>query len=508
MLQLAALFQSGMILQREKPVHIWGLATPGASVSAEIQGKRGEAIADTEGDWQLSIPSLAVSECERLAVSCQGESVVLEDVAVGEVWVAGGQSNMEFHMRYEKHKAEALERCENPRIRFYDVPEVCYDGQINDFDYSRMGIWRNATREDLEYFSAAGYYFQKELEQEMDVPVGIIGCNWGGTTSSAWMRVESVRQAGEPWIADYEERTSAMDMERYWQEQRTNSMNDRGNPFENPFSETVMPRTLSEEELKEFFASMPGDMADYINMLQPQEKPGCLYEHMLKTIAPVTIRGFLWYQGESDDVPGRNVLYADMLTALIADWRSLWADQSLPFLVVQLPGFDRWLLDPPNNEYQVIRRCQETVANTVDAVYLCSIADVGEERDIHPKDKRTVGHRLALLALGHVYGKDILCDAPVAAALQADGDRLVISFSNAKGGLTVQGETVNALTLHCGDTEVPFRSEVCGEQLVLYPGEPVHGEVSAVFAQGRWYQVNLFNQAGVPAIPFVLHAKL
>lgn len=521
----AAIFQDGMILQRNKLTVIWGTGVPGETVTGEIQGKRGEAAVDAVGRWTLTLPALEASEEEELvlrSVFADGreETKVLRQVAIGEVWVAGGQSNMEFHIRYEKHKAEAMKDCSNPRVRFFDVPEVCYDGQQKEFDYSRMGIWRKADPQNLEYFSAVGYYFQREIEKALDVPVGIIGCNWGGTRSCAWMSPESVERVGKPWMQMYQERTAEMDMEEYWKKQHGNPMNHRGDPFSDPFGEAVLPRTLSEQELAEFFQKMPGDMEAYQQEMLPQEIPRCLYEHMLKTIAPYGIRGFLWYQGESDDEPGKQELYQDMLTAMIGDWRALWNDQELPFLFVQLPGWENWLNGPGNQDYMTIRSCQEKVAKTVGNAYLCSISDAGEQMDIHPKNKKVVGERLALLALGHVYGEGLLCDAPAAEQIQRDGGCVEITFANADGGLNVKGDRIEALHIYPAQengakkdnserseddtdyrTEISFTADVEGEKLVFRLPEGT-GRVSIEFARTRWYLVNLYNQAGIPAVPF------
>lgn len=501
MLKAAAIFQNNMILQRGKYLTIWGTGTPGECVSAKIQEKSAQTVTDTDGNWRLELPPLDASGEEQLVIESESGYINYNEVAVGEVWVAGGQSNMEFWMRYEKHKEEAMKDCPDQDLRFYDVPEICYDGQLAEFDYSRQGFWRKASEEDLEYFSAVGYYFQRKLKNELNVPVGIIGCNWGGTTACAWMNPDTVRKAGEPWMKDYEDRVASMDMEEYWKEQHGNPMNDKGSPFADHFGELILPGTANEEELEAFFSLLPDNYEDYID-LQPQAIPGSLYEHMVKSIAPYTIKGFLWYQGESDDVPGRNVLYKDMLSGLIADWRKLWEDEKLPFLIVQLPGFDCWLMNKEENHYPVIRRCQEAAADSLNDTYLCSISDAGEEKDIHPKDKKTVGIRLALLAWGHVYGSDILCDAPRAESARRNGRGLEITFDHAEGGLEIKGDQLNALQIFAGEKELEYSAYAEGNQLIIRLNHPLDEPLAVKFAQTPWYRVNLYNRAEIPAVPF------
>lgn len=502
MLQTADIFQSGMIFQREKPIIIWGKGEPGKTVEVSIKGTSAAARISPDGAWQAELPAMQASEGETVSITCGEERITLTDVAVGEVWVAGGQSNMEFHMRYEKHLKDVKPGCENRRLRFFDVPEITYEGQEKNFDYTAVGIWRKAAPEDIDHFSAVGYYFQRELSQELDVPVGIIGCNWGGTSSSAWMTPESAERTGKPWVENYRRKAEKLDMEKYWQEQKTNPMNNRGDFFGDPFGEFIMPRTPSPEEVAAFFAGMgAAAQAPDPDALSPQSIPGILYERMLKTIAPFGIRGFLWYQGESDDELDCQWLYEDMLSALIGDWRALWNDAGLPFLIVQLPGFDSWL-EIRAKDYPAIRKCQEAVTQKVPHTFLCSISDSGEELDIHPKNKKVVGERLALLALGHVYGKDLLCDAPTLSAVNRNGKTITLTFAHAQGGLEIRGGDIQALEVTAGGNPVPFRTEISGESLII-TAETDHPEgFKIAFARSAWYLVNLYNKSGIPAIPF------
>lgn len=505
MLQTAKIFQDGMILQRGKRICVWGKSEPETTVTVEIQGQKESTIAKENGEWSVWIPKLKASEDEVMHISTETEHLQYKDVAVGEVWVAGGQSNMEFWMRYEKHKEESMKELPKNRLRFYDVPEVCFDGQLEIFDYSRQAVWRKATKEDLEYFSAVGYYFQKALEKELNVPVGIIGCNWGGTVACAWMSQETVKKVGPAWIEDYEKQISNLDMKEYWEKQKSNPMNDRGNMFADEFTEFMLPKTRSSEEIQEFFSKLGGMdvVQEYLIMLMPQNIPGSLYEHMVKTVAPYGMNGVLWYQGESDDDhPGMNILYKDMLSGLISDWRALWKDDTLPFLIVQLPGFGTWMDNDRPNEYPIIRQCQQETADTVENVHLCSISDAGEQLDIHPKNKKVVGERLALLARKYAYGEDILADAPRMESVTREKNVVTITWTNAGEGIKVKGDVIECLHVFAGEEEKAYTFAAEGNKLILNVEQAEEEPLKVKFAKTSWYLVNVYNSAGIPAIPF------
>ena len=505
MLQTAKIFQDGMILQRGKRICVWGQSEPETTVTVEIQGQKESTIAKENGEWSVWISKLKASEDEVMHISTETEHLQYKDVAVGEVWVAGGQSNMEFWMRYEKHKEEAMKEMSKNRLRFYDVPEISYDGQIEEFDYSRQAIWRKATNEDLEYFSAVGYYFQKELESALDVPVAIIGCNWGGTVACAWINPETVKRVGPAWMEDYKQQIAKLDMDEYWKKQHHNPMNNRGNMFADEFTEFVLPKTRSAQEVQAFFAQAANSetLQEYLSVIMPQSIPGSLYEHMVKTIAPYGIHGFLWYQGESDDDhPGMNVFYKDMLSGLISDWRALWKDDALPFLIVQLPGFEKWMDNNRPNEYPIIRQCQQSVVDTVENTYLCSISDAGEQLDIHPKNKKVVGERLALLARKHVYDEDILADAPRVESVTCEKNVVTITWANAGDGIKVKGDVIECLHVFAGEEEKAYTFATEGKKLILNVEQAEEEPLKVKFAKTSWYLVNVYNSADIPAIPF------
>ncbi len=497
----ADIFQSHMVLQRNKPVFIWGIGETNEKVTACIQHQSASTVTDQSGKWCIELPPLSESENETLTIRSENEEILLQDIAVGEVFIAAGQSNMEFWMRYEKHFAEEKPCCQNPMIRFYDVPEVTYAGQDQDFDFSESAVWRQASPDELQYFSAVGYFFAKEMQASLHVPVGIIGCNFGGTSASVWMSRDTLRTYGTFYLDEYEAWEKDTDLKAYWKKQRVNPMNDRGMPFRSPFNDFILPRTPSPDEIEGFFAQAPAsDVAPDFSLRKPESIPCTLFEHMVKAIAPFRVSGVLWYQGESDDEKDHTELYEGLLKGLIKDWRELWKEK-LPFFIVQLPGWRSWMGFGGKN-WMTIRAAQEKVCRDDDLAFLVSISDAGEEYDIHPKNKKVVGQRLAWSALGHLYEKKLLCDPPRLVQAKRQGCEILLVFGNAGEGLYIIGDKINALELIENGKSIPFSSEVKEDTVILTPACSAEQPLEIQFAQSMWYQVNLFGSSGIPVIPF------
>ena len=217
MFKPALLFQDGMVLQRGTPVPVWGLADPGAEVEVTIQGCAARTRAAADGRWQLTVGPLSVSFGEEMTLRSGGCCLRLRDVQVGEVWLAAGQSNMEFYMRYDADVEAVRPDCADGALRFFDYPKVSYPGQLEQADYlARYGRWRQAAPDQLCWFSAVGYYFARELRRRYDLPVGILGCNWSGTPACAWMSEEAIRAGGgEIYLREYREAAAALDPAEY-----------------------------------------------------------------------------------------------------------------------------------------------------------------------------------------------------------------------------------------------------------------------------------------------------
>ncbi len=512
MLHMPMIFGNGMVLQRQKEIAVWGTAEAGTEVTVTLSDAREEAAgeaglqkieefsretgfekvegsseeaavqnaeeasrevllrkseleagrkrygtgqahtrADGQGVWRVTLPAGEAGRGLWMKVEAGREQLVYSDISIGEVWIAGGQSNMEYLLKYDADKELELARDANPDIRFFDYPEVSYEGQIEEFPEPDYGFWRQAEARQLPWFSAIGYYFARILYRKLDVPIGIVGCNWGGTPACAWQDTEGLRGTeGEAWLIDYAKATADLDMEAYWRKVKENlaqmkktqnqveqaeeleQIREVGQARETELDreagqlemaavwERVMYPGLSRGEqlqMMQQMEKMTADTADKIDgeaakidmmKLQPQNRPGGLYQTMLQKVAPFTARGVIWYQGESDETHAE--AYATVFGRMIADWRALWQEE-LPFLFVQLAPFGQWL-GGTGVEYPELRKQQERVSQEVAHTWMASIGDAGMLDDIHPKHKRPVGERLAELALGHVYERPELCRVP------------------------------------------------------------------------------------------------
>ena len=325
MFKPALLFQDGMVLQRGTPVPVWGLADPGAEVEVTIQGCAARTRAAADGRWQLTVGPLSVSFGEEMTLRSGGCCLRLRDVQVGEVWLAAGQSNMEFYMRYDADVEAVRPDCADGALRFFDYPKVSYPGQLEQADYlARYGRWRQAAPDQLCWFSAVGYYFARELRRRYDLPVGILGCNWSGTPACAWMSEEAIRAGGgEIYLREYREAAAALDPAEY---ERT-FRQFPGSWRIDPMGEDGYDRMMWGDRAALHCPPPPDPAAPQPPMppLGPksEKRPAGLHESMLCQVAPYGVRGILFYQGESDG-DRHNELYKTLFPALIEDFRRLW----------------------------------------------------------------------------------------------------------------------------------------------------------------------------------------
>jgi len=507
---LETIFCDGMVLQRNKNIRVWGECEKGTTITISINNHKA-FTKSLSNRWEVILPPMkACNSCQMEVWSDnpKDEVVLIKNVAIGEVWVAGGQSNMEFPLKYDTQGEEEIRNADNPYIRFFDCPKVSYEGQEQIDDYSDFGKWRICDEYNTPLFSAVGYYFAQDVYKSQGVPVGIVGCNWGGTTASTWLDKSYLQEDGElnSYIKEYEEVINELDMELYEKKYEASKMQLNSAEFK-AVNEMLLAGTLTQEQIQGMLTAMSENPEAFMPLIGPKyfNRPGALYDNMLKKIAGYSIKGVIWYQGESDDVKAN--IYSKLFEAVIKCWRNTWKEE-LPFLFVQLAPFGSWLTST-GKEYPILRQQQEAVALKVPNVYMASIMDVGMEFDIHPKNKKPVGERLALLARNKVYGEELVSEAPEFVGFNLTHEKLTIFFRHVGAEFMLKGHTVNGLQVYIDDIEIKdFECELSQNKLLINCEMfKDNCEVEIRFAWLPYVEVNLYSSYGLPVKPFKIQSS-
>ena len=491
-------FGDHMVLQRQKEIAIWGTGRPGSTVDVQLAGHESvRTIVASDGTWSTSLPPQEAGRDLRLTLADERTRIEFVDVAIGEVWIAGGQSNMEYFLAFDADRRDALNGPVSPDIRYFDSPRTSYEGQLEEYDYSRFGFWRTSTPEDLLYFSAVGYYFAAQVQASLGVPVGIVGCNWGGTPACAWMSEQYIdASSGRIWLDEHRTVLDGLDIDQASAEYRANPANAVTDPLRLSLLTLLLAPGLPRLAQKALVALAGRRLTEFtVGPLHPW-RPAGLYEVMLRRIAPFTTRGVIWYQGESD--APHSEIYADVFASMIRCWRDLWQEE-IPFLFTQLAPFGAWL-GATGEAFPELRRQQQIVADTVPGAWMASSSDAGLRWDIHPKQKRSIGERLALLACDHIYGQRIQGNPPRFLFGRRTDEGMELRFAAAdglrlgKGIVPLDVRSPSGRRISCTSVRVD------GDCLVVSGSFPPGSVVS--FAWTRYYNVPLVNSAGNPVTPF------
>lgn len=435
---------SGMVIQRDTDAAIWGWADPGEAVRVRASWSAdatGEARADDRGRWRVILRTPRAGG--PFTITVEGtNTITLGDVMSGDVWVCSGQSNMEWPLAASKDADRAVGQATHAGIRLYDVTNVTAATPRDDSPAQTLGSapgWTACSPASAKGFSAVAYYFARELHESLGVPVGLIGSNWGGTPAEAWTSAVG--------LADFPEFAPAL-------------------------------AKLGEPDAK------PGPGT-----------PASLYNGMIAPLTPMAIRGAIWYQGESN--VGRAEQYARLFPAMIADWRRAFG-REFPFYFVQIAPFAYKGDTGAAAELRVAQAAALALPQTGMVVTM----DVGDPLDIHPRDKQTVGERLARLALHRTFGKtDVPCDGPEFASARAEGSGVRVVLRHAEG-LESRGGPPEGFEVAGADGV--FRkaaARVEGDAIVLN-AEGVREPRAVRFGWGAASGSNVFNRAGLPLASF------
>ncbi len=500
MLETASLFTDGAVLCRDREIRIFGRADSGKTVTVILKDSRGNVLAEENGaarDGRFEIglpPQRAQTGCTLVTLS-GGERIEAENIAVGDVYLAGGQSNMELALRYSRGGTDQVR--DDPLLRFFNVPRMAYACEETQAAI-RNTRWKGVDRETAGNNSAVASIFGQILrERRPEIPVGIIGCYWGGTSVTCWMDRETLGSLSEGvrYMREYEERCAGKTMEQYLREEEA---------FRR-YSEDWDARAEAYRQAHPGAGLSEVDEAVGKYIWNPPAGPGSPFrpagpaENMLKEIAPVTLTAALFYQGEEDT--GQTDHYDVLLTAMIGYWRRIFRNPELPFLFVQLP---MWLDGGAEDSFSwpKTRLAQAAVRDSVRNTGMICLLDEGEYGNIHPVNKQPVGIRLAELAETMLYGGKGE-ESPRATGKWTRGNTLTVTLSQ---------------SVRTTDGKAPNLLEAAGEDGVFYPAEGEASEgvirvrsdrvkhpVRVRYAWTDWSdRVNLAGENGLPLEPFDL----
>ena len=478
---------SNMVLQRDMQAPIWGWASAGEEISvtlsAEAEGvepiSTTTAVADAEGNWRTELPAMAAGGPYTLRVK-GSNTLELTNVLFGEVWVCSGQSNMQWPVSASKDSEAEIAAGMYPKIRLFYVPRVPSGLLQQDV----AADWYETTPETIPNFSAVAYYFGRKLYKNLDVPIGLINTSWGGTRIEPW--TPPVGLDAVPALESISK--EVQDVQANYREQLPEKMRD---------IEAWIAETRKALETGAHLTQMPNNT----HPLAHQGRPTALYNGMVHPILPYAIRGALWYQGESNLRDG--MLYHEKMKALINGWREVWGQGDFPFYFVQLAPFNYGGRDAsPFFLPQIWEAQAATLAlpNTGMAV----ITDIGNLRDIHPRNKQEVGRRLALWALAKTYGReDVTHSGPLYKSMAVEGNAIRLTFDAVGSGLMAQDEKPLTWFEIAGEDKqfVEAQATIDGDTIIV-SSEAVAKPVAARFGWHQSAEPNFVNKEGLPASPF------
>ncbi|MEZ0607816.1 sialate O-acetylesterase [Fibrella sp. WM1] len=616
-LRLPSLISDGMVLQRDKPLTIWGWAKAGEKITVRFNRKSYKTVMDANGTWRATLPAMPAGGPFTMDIVGTTQLTV-KDILLGDVWFCSGQSNMVHQLNiHDVTYAREIAEANFPQIRQFWVPTLTnLQGPQTDVP---NGQWKKAVGDDVRPFSAVAYFMAKKLHQQYNVPVGIINASVGGTPIEAWISeagfsnlptqkatidknkdtayVNSLtRRAPAPRAAPpvdlgmsgsakwYEATYSPkgwrpINIPGYWEDQGIKDLNgvvwyrrdiDIPASMVGKAAKVFLGRIVDADELyingkqvgrttymyPQRRYNVPADLlkagkntfvvrvtntagkggfvpdkpycifagADTVDLkgtwqykvgttyrpfagggfgggINAQNQPTALYNAMVAPEIQYAIKGFCWYQGESN--AGRPQEYQTLQTALINDWRQRWSQGQLPFLYVQLPGFMDYNYQPSESGWAVLREAQFNALSTPNTAMVVAI-DLGEWNDIHPDNKKGVGDRLALAAQKLAYNENLVYSGPLYQSATVDGNKIVIGFTNVGGGLiTNDGEELGDFAIAGADKKFVWaKASIVGNTVVVSSDEvPSPQYVRYAWADNPVHP-NLYNKEGLPASPF------
>ena len=482
-----ALFSENMVLQRGINVPVWGTAEEGEKVTVHFQDQEVSTTA-ANGKWMVRLEQLKAGGPFELTINGNNR-VEFRNVLVGEVWLCSGQSNMEWSLAESGIYQEGIDASANPMLRLYRVPRNAtqqpesdlkretkkgvwldctsrwLDGAGGHVGETKKGIWLQSGPETTAPFSAVAYFFGRDLQRALNVPVGLIVSSWSGTIGEAWTSLPALEANAKLRGIVTAHRAAIQNYARNKEQFQAKHLLD---PDKN------------------------------------QNGPSNLYNGMIAPLIPYALRGAIWYQGESN--AGRARHYQTLLPALIANWRADWNQGDFPFLIVQIAPFSKipepTLVMQESASWAEVREAQLLTSLRVPNTAMVVTTDVGDEFDKHPKWKEPVGARLALAARAVAYGEKIVYSGPIYKSMKVEGNEAILSFDHVGSGLTARGGALTGFWSAGPDKKfIPAVAEIRGDTVVV-TNDRVTTPVAVRYGWADYPVVNLWNKDGLPASPF------
>lgn len=480
-----SIFGDHMVLQRETAIPIWGWAKPGEAIAITLKASVGVAPqsaqvrADGQGQWRVTLEPIVTGPTYTLTIA--GENTLMfTDVLAGEVWLCSGQSNMEWPLSRSEGAEQAVAEAEHPNIRLFLTPRrVAAHPALQS-----AGQWRGCTPDTAKSFSAAAYYFGVRLNEKLDVPIGLIESAWGGTRVESWTPREMFKNASSPQLQGVGQQL------RHAEEKYRNDV------------AALLPMLRKWIEQSE--QALRGDQPLPVQPSAPkppihhQNHATALYNGMIAAHAPFPIQGAIWYQGEAN--VGQAYDYRFFFSAMIQGWRKVWGREDMPIYFAQLAPFRYGRHDP--------QLCAELwdsqlhVLKNTPNVGMAVITDIANIRDIHPRNKRDVGFRLANWALAKTYRYDRIYSGPIYDSMMIEGNAIHLRFEHAEGLHSRDATALTHFTIAGADRQfVPAVATIEGDS-ILVRAETVTQPQAVRCGFTDTAQPNLVNAAGLPASPF------
>ncbi len=478
-LSLPSIFGDHMVLQQKQANPVWGWAAPGEKVTVEIHGQSHMTQADQQGHWKINLRPIPVGGPYQMRIEGEFSKFFLDDILVGEVWICSGQSNMAWALRNTNSAELATLTADYPNIRLITVPRVGTQEAQDDF----QGEWTACSPESVPDFSAVGYFFGRRLHHALDVPIGLIDNAWGGSAAEAWVKREVLEEDEK-----YDE------LMAWWKEKEASY--DYESELEAWEKQAAEWDAASEADRQPRRPRRPGDL------MAGNHRPANIYNGVLHPTIGYGIKGVIWYQGESN--ASRAYQYRDLFPLMIQHWREEWKQGDFPFYYVQLADFREESEEPGDSDWAELREAQTMTMDRLPNVGEAVIIDVGEGRDIHPRNKQTVADRLARWALAKDYGKEIQFRGPAYQSMKIEGNKIILTFNHVGQGLySFDTQEPQGFTIADKDKKfVRAEAKIINSTTMEVWSSDVENPIAIRYAWADNPVCNMYNRDGLPMTPF------